>query len=756
MSVSSENSPLSNNLPAPLTALIGRTTEVAVIRALLLKPDVRLVTLTGPGGIGKTRLAVQAGKELLADFADGVFFVALAPLPHPQLVLPTVAQTLHFRATNPQRLAEELNVHLRYKQLLLILDNFEHLVKAAPVVADWLEALPHLKILVTSRARLHLAGEHELRVPSFIVPDLKHLPPDALWLEYDALRIFLERAQAVRADFAITDANVHTIVEICRRLDGLPLAIELAAARSRLLSPELLLARLEKGLAFLDGGPSNLPARHRTLHNAIRWSYDLLDESEKSLFRKLAVFVGGCTVEAAEVVCLDKTQETGPRVQRLAPVDPDPSDLLPALSSLMDKSLLQAADGAGGERRFVMLETIRTFALEQLEQATEFNDLSRRHLLYYLEVAESAAPHLTGPKQRVELERLAPEIDNLRAALQRAATQGEGETVLRLCEALLQFWYVYGQPDEIRHWLEVVLSIGPRLSTWVRARTLDLMAYVLAFMQSNYPHALDFYEQALALWRELDDPQSVSNTLVNMGIVAMELGDFARVRVLFEESLTLRLAGGEREAATVTQDCLGMLLMRQGDFEGALKILEADLAWWREQGDLRPMAFVSNYLGMIALYQGRYDQARTLGEQALKLCQEAGDLRGASAALNALGPAALYQGEVEQARLFLVESLTLRWEFHDRDGIAWNLERLAEVAVVQAQMERAAKLWGAAEALREVLTSPIFPAEQVRYEPPLTKARAQLGEAAWAAACIVGRAMPLAEAVAYALEGSGQ
>ncbi|MFL5802155.1 MAG: ATP-binding protein [Roseiflexaceae bacterium] len=417
-------STLRTNLPAQTTALVGRERELSAVMNLLERPDVRLVTLTGPGGIGKTRLGLQVAASLLDTFADGAYIVNLAPVSDPTLVAATIAQSLGMQEIDGQALLERLKAYFRDKYLLLLLDNFEQILAAAPLITELLIAAARLKVLVTSRAVLHLSGEHEFAVPPLELPEPAHLPALNQLTEYEALQLFEARAQAVKTDFVVTSANAPELAKICYQLDGLPLAIELAAARIKLLSPEGLLARLGSRLALLTGGPQDLPARQQTLRNTLDWSYNLLTVGEQILFRRSAVFVGGCTLEAIESVC-NVAVGLGDNV-------------LDGVAALVDKSLLRREEGVDGAPRFTMLETSREYALERLAAAEEGDALRRRHAAYYFAFAQTAKPALTGPHQRMWLDRLEQEHDNLRAAIQWALEQPEAEIALLFCGAAVE------------------------------------------------------------------------------------------------------------------------------------------------------------------------------------------------------------------------------------------------------------------------------------------------------------------------------
>ena len=446
-----------NNLPSQTTPLVGREREVAAAQEQLLDPDVRLLTLTGPGGTGKTRLAVQVAAEALQQFADGVCFVPLASIADAALVPTAIAQSLGILQAAARQLLETLIDYLRDRQLLLCLDNFEHLPAAAPFLSELLEHCPRLKLLLTSRAVLHIAGERDFLVPPLGVPAREPLPPVEHLTQYEAVRLFVERAQAVKADFAVTGNSGRAVVEICQRLDGLSLGIELAAARVRLLPPEVMLVRMDRRLPLLTGGPRDLPFRHQTLRGAIAWSYDLLIEAEQTLFRRLPVFAGGCTLEAAEAIC--GGWETGISSQAPRGIEsplPDarmlsPIDVLDGAASLLDKSLLREEQSARCEPRLLMLETIREYGLEQLEASSEAAEVRRRHAVYYLQLAEAAAPKLHGPEQVDWLDRLEAEHDNLGAVQAWTQAQPRGrEQALRLASALLWFWLVRGYYAEGR------------------------------------------------------------------------------------------------------------------------------------------------------------------------------------------------------------------------------------------------------------------------------------------------------------------
>jgi predicted ATPase len=424
----------SHNLPPQPTPFVGREREIAAVRRRLLEPDVRLLTLTGVGGTGKTRLAIRVASELQDVFADGVYFVNLAPICDASLVVPAIAQTLSVREPGSPFALEALTSYLRDRHLLLLLDNFEQVTAAAPLIAELLATTRQLKVIVTSREVLHLAGEYEFPVPPLELPDLKQLPALHAISQYEAVALFIQRAQAVKPDFLVTNANAPAVAEICIRLDGLPLAIELAAARSKVLPPHALLERLNSRLKVLTGGARDLPPRQQTLRGAIDWSYDLLDQSERAFFRQLSVFVGGCTLEAVEAVCA---------------IDGDPAfDVLNGMQSLLDKSLVRQLDDPAGEPRFAMLDTVREYAFERLQASSEFEELRRRHAMYYVRHAEASKPATDGADLAAWLHYLEPELANLRAALDWMLGRSETELALRLFATLQPFCQGHEQHGE--------------------------------------------------------------------------------------------------------------------------------------------------------------------------------------------------------------------------------------------------------------------------------------------------------------------
>ncbi len=578
-----------NNLPLQPTAFIGREKELAAVCALLRRPEVCLVTLTGPGGTGKTRLALQAGAEMLDDFQDGVYSVELAALTDPALVPSTIAQTLGVSEATGKPIIESLKDYLKDKQVLLVLDNFEHLVEAAGAVDALLKAVPGLKVLATSRTSLHLYGEREYPVPPFSLPDIQHLPSLERLTQYEAVRLFIERAQDVRPDFAVTNDNAPAVAEICVRLDGLPLAIELAAARTKLFSPQALLDRLSSRLKMLTGGARNVPARQQTIRNMIEWSYDLLNEGEKQLFRRMAVFQGGRTLEGLEAVCNSEALQVEGQLE---------VDVLDGVESLVNQSLLQQREGRDGEPRFWMLETIHEYTREKLEESEEGETLQREHAEYYMRLVEEAEPELTGAKQTEWLHRLEEEHDNLRTALRWAKEHnGDGdahkvEVGLRIAGALWRFWKVRGYLSEGREKLAGMLALPtlPTASTLAptpaplpqtlrtqshsphspyslnlfRAKALN-GAGVLAYRQGDYISARSLHEESLAIKRELGDKQGIASSLNNLGNVADDQGDYANARSLHEESLAIKRELGDKRGIASS---LNNLVHNQGSYSG--------------------------------------------------------------------------------------------------------------------------------------------------------------------------------------------
>ncbi len=695
------SNPWLSNLPVPLTPLVGRENEVTMVSALLRRPEVRLMTLTGTGGVGKTRLALEVAHVSHSDFADGVCFAPLAPISDPERVIPTIAQALGLWEAGDRPLVEQVQDALRSRHLLLLLDNFEQVMAAAPRLVSLLASCPYLRLLVTSRAVLHLSGEYEFPVPPLPVPDLSRLPQQETLAQIAAVYLFVERARSIYPAFRLTETNARTTAEICVRLDGLPLAIELAAARIKLLPPQALLKRLSHRLAILTGGARDLPTRQQTLRNTLQWSYDLLSAQEQRLFRRLSIFVGGCTLEAATAV-----------VQTAGYTDNGGSDqamsVLEEVASLLDKSLLQQTEREDEEPCLLMLETIREFGLECLRACGELEPVRRAHALYYLTLAEEANKHLFGAEAVMWFERLEREYENLRAALQwvlehEAEEAGSGiEVGVRLGSALWRFWTVRSHLSEGRTMLERLLAASER--NWASAREKVFLALgTLVWHQGDYARMGESVEEQLSLCQQLGDQQGIAHTLIGLAAFAAQQRNYARGRSLAEESLAICRARGDTWRSAANLLLLGRVASAQGHHARAQQLLEESHVLYRTLGYAGDIAWPLIYLARNAMLQGDHERARSWLEEALALCRQAGNKPGLAHALSLLGQEALEQGEVVRAYDLLSECHLLNQEAGNRRNIAHSLFLLASVIAQQGDSSRAYALYEQSLALARTL-----------------------------------------------------
>ncbi len=729
-----------SNLPTSRTAFIGRDLEVEAVKELLLRPDVHLVTLTGPGGIGKTRLGLQVAEALTDHFAGGTYYVPLAPVSDPKLIAPAIAQTLGLRETGGQSPLETLKAHLQNSlrlPTLLLLDNFEHLVAEAPLVAGLLASSAQLRLLVTSRAPLHIYGEHEYPVPPLELPDLKSVPEVEVLTRYPAVALFVQRARAVKPDFEVNQENAAAVATICARLDGLPLAIELAAARIKLLSPSAMQTRLESRLHLLTGGARDLPTRQQTLRGAIDWSYGLLSVGEQMLFRRLSVFVSGCTLEAVEAVC-----NTQGDLQ---------VDGLDGMASLVDKSLLQRVERGEGESRFVMLDTIREYGLERLAASGEEAATRRAHAAYCLVLAEEGATTGAATLQAEWLDLFEVEHDNLGAALDWLTQTGNAEWGLRLGAALLRFWesreYFAEGRDRLARVLNLEAAAAP---TPARARTL-FAAGVLASAQGDYATACSLFRESMAIARESNDIWGVAVSLNALAVITRDQGGIAESRALFEESLAVWRELGDRAAVARALSNLANVVKLQGDYAQARSLYEECLSIFREVGDRTGMAWSLNHQGDAARSHGDPAGARALYEQSLAIFRELGDRWGIAGSLADLGNLTRDQKDYAASQALYRESIRIFQELGHKRGIARLLECFACSAAAQSQPERSLRLAGAAAALRQALGAPLPPVEQAQVEKSLEPARKALSNAAASTAWLEGWGMPVEKAVEDAL-----
>ena len=722
-----------NNLPVQRTAFIGREREEEGLRQLLSRADVRLVTLTGPGGIGKSRLALQVAGEVAAQFPGGVCFVALAAVSEPGLIASTIGQAVGVREGGNQSPQERLKEYVSSldQPMLLLLDNFEHVLAAAPMIAQLLTQGPKLKAVVTSQAPLHVYGEHEFPVPPLALPDLKSTPPLDVLSQLPAVALFVERAKAVKHDFALTKENAATVAAICARLDGLPLALELAAARIKLLSPSAMLTRLESRLNLLTGGARDLPNRQQTLRGTVDWSYGLLNAAEQTLFRRLAVFTGGCTLEGVEAVC-DTKGDLG-------------LDVLDGMASMVDKSLAQQVEQADSETRFFNLSTLREYALERLAESNDEAATRRAHAAYYLVLAEEGAEDVVSHPEW--LDRFEVEHDNFRTALDYLIKTGDAEWALRLGAALFPFWETREHLREGRDAIARLLALeGAATRPKLRARLL-FAAAVLTSEQGDSAAARQLFEDSLETCVDLQDKRGVAVALNALGLTARDHGELAHATLLFERCVAIwRELGVSADIARVLSNLAGVMKL-QGAHAQASALYEECLSMFRKAGDGAGEAWTLNCLGDVAREKADFVAAHAFCEQSLAAFRQLRDGWGIASALLDLANLSCDQGNNDEARRLYGESIREFQDLGHKRGVARVLECLATNAAAQSKAEQALHLAGAAAALRQRLGAPLTLAEQPRLEKALEFARRTSSSAAGLTAWMEGWEMPLERAI---------
>jgi predicted ATPase/transcriptional regulator with XRE-family HTH domain len=734
-SPTAQTTALLKHFPVTLTPLIGREREASAIAQLLLQEDVRLLTLTGTAGIGKTRLGTHVAVRLGAHFAT-VVFVSLASISDPSLVVPAIGQALGLHEQSNQPAIDQLYEHLSRRELLLVLDNFEQVVQAGPAIGQLLAACPRVKALVTSRVALRVRGEHEFAVSPLQTPELARPPRPEDLTRYAAVTLFVQQARAVKPHFAVTPAHAPVIAAICARLDGIPLALELAAARIKLLPPQALLARLDESLALLTNGPADLPERQQTMRRAIAWSYDLLTASQQRLFRRLAVFVDGWTLEAAEDIC--GWQET------------PTASVLDGLASLVGSSLVLQVENSEGEPRFRLLQLLREYGWEQLVAHSEASLLRSRHADYYRALAEQAAPEMHGPNQRPWLARLAQEHPNLRAALTWARETQAIDCGLRMGSALYWFWQLYGHAGEGRAWLGHFLSLQRPSETVgdnaLRADALTSAGH-LAWVQGDHEAATALLAEGLERYREQTNMPGVAQVLNNQGMIADEQGDYARAVALFEASLALW-----RELRDVTK--IGSLLtnlacvaFRQERYAQAISLFEEGLALHRAAQDQWSVAVTLCNLGEAMRMEGHLTAAALLIEEGLEVHRALGDRGEIAYALVNLADVMREQGDLERAAMRNHEALVIAREVGAPFAVVGALDSMAEIAYSQGRSALATQVFALTTILRETHHMPRSGRHAKLCATRINALHATLGEKAFTAAWVQGQNQSVDEAI---------